>query len=117
VKYVAITLWCACVPTQPHRPITNCSQPREKEPGHEYYGRSWNVARLGELISGESTLDDAKCALGRPMGQSLTGDGLVVTWKYTDITPGQSNPKVDLVSISFASDGVMKEIVARSNGR
>jgi hypothetical protein len=114
---MAIALLCACVSAQPRHPITSCSQPKAKEPGHEYYGRSWNVARLGELVSGESSLDDAKCALGRPMSESLCADGLVVTWSYTDLAPGQPNPTVDRVSIIFASDGAMKEIVGRSTPR
>lgn len=117
MKYVAIAVLCACVPAQPRHPITDCSQPRPKEPGHEYYGRSWNVARLGELVTGESTLDDAKCALGEPMGKALSADGLVVTWNYIDATPGQPNPKIDRVSITFASDGVMKGIVRESATR
>lgn len=117
MKCVVLALFCACVASQPRRPITNCSQPKPKEPGHEYYGRSWNVARLRELVSGESTLDDAKCALGQPMDKSLSPDGLVVTWNYIDSTPGQPNPKIDRVSIVFASDGVMKGIVRGSTTR
>jgi hypothetical protein len=69
------------------------------------------------LVGGESTLDDAKCALGRPLNESLIADGLLVTWSYSDLTPGQPTPKIDVVSISFATDGVMKEIVARSTTR
>jgi len=115
VKYVAIAFACACAPMPPHRPITNCSQPAPKEPGHEYYGRWWNVARLHELVIGESTEEDAKCALGRPMTQRLLGGDFVVTWNYSDRAPGQTNPKVDVISISFYSDGVMKAIVGRSS--
>lgn len=115
MKCVVTALLCACGAAQPHHAITNCSQPKPKVPGHEYYGRSWNVARVGELVSGESTLEDAKCALGRPMSQALSADGLVVTWSYTDVTPGQPNPKVDRVTIVFASDGVMKEIVSTAH--
>ena len=113
MKY-AIAFVCACAPLPPHRPITNCSQPTEKQPGHEYYGRSWNVARLHELVIGESTLDDAKCALGPPMNERLVEGHLVVTWNYSDVTPGQP-PKADVVSISFEDDGLMRAIVGRSS--
>ncbi len=117
MRYMAVALVCACLPDHPHHAITSCSQPTEKQPGHEYYGRSWNVARLGELVIGDSTLEDAKCVLGQPMSKALVAGDLVVTWSYTDITPGQPDPKVDRVSIAFASDGVMKEIVGKPAAR
>jgi hypothetical protein len=96
-----------------HHPITGCITDDARHSA-VLSGHWFDDGRVNQLAPGDSTVEDAECAMGDPTSLVRIGAGLLVTWSYmTKSADGRVHSLS--VSVSFDSAGRMLRIEQRTD--
>lgn len=110
----------ACMHHQPpHRPIANCESDHDAgQPGEFRTGHAFNARRVDELVAGESTVADARCALGPWTTVTTDGDGSsAILWSSGSATRTASgiDSHVQMMTLAFDSAGIFIRVLSTTS--
>lgn len=110
---LALALLGCAPPPAVHHPIENCVM-FGAGPHHTaaFQGRWFDARRVSDLIPGDSTLDDAKCALGEPTLTTDSSNGTSnVTWMWLDGSKMNGVLKMNGATAMIIFDGATGKMV------